>query len=205
MGMVMTLSEWETISFTLSKVYSETVVFPLMITYILCASYAMLSLITGVICEALLDAQRQDELHKMQVIEEGRDHLFKTLGDLLDSLDANGDGAITREEVESALNADVHLLPKLWSLEVHIKTEDIFSIHDRLLALTPGKDSVPTEIFLEELMNQTGLAKASHTTNLRAQMLHTHAELRSEVRRLSANLDTVLRYFNAPNINGAIN
>lgn len=195
---VMTLSEWVTIAFTLSKVYTERVVFPLMIAYILCASFTMLSLITGVICEALLDATREDETHKMNQIEEGQDHLVKTLVVLLDSFDKDSDGAITREELELAFQSDVHLLPKLWSLEIQVDREDVLAIHDRFIENTPGKTSVKTDIFLEELTNQRGAAKASHCTNLRAQMLHAHADIRKDVNQLNDKLDRVLQYINAP-------
>merc|ERR1719460_2767400 len=85
---IMTLSEWDTVVLTLSRRLNGVVVLVAATGYIIVTAYTMLSLITGVICEALVTARRQDEEHKMEEMEEGQKMFVADLKDLLLSFDA---------------------------------------------------------------------------------------------------------------------
>merc|ERR1712025_788301 len=59
---VMTLAEWEQICMVIMKQFPLVVLF--FIFYIIIASYTMVSLITGVISDSLINARREDEVNK---------------------------------------------------------------------------------------------------------------------------------------------
>merc|ERR1719258_127218 len=69
---VITLAQWDDIAMTLSEEINSFFVFTAAMTYITITAFTMVSLITGIISEELIGAQKDDEGHKLQMIEEGK-------------------------------------------------------------------------------------------------------------------------------------
>merc|ERR1719460_2736737 len=90
---IMTLSEWDTVVLTLSRRLNGVLVLVAASGYIIVTAYTMLSLITGVICEALVTARRQDEEHKMQQMQESQKQFAEGIKDLLMTFDRDGSGS----------------------------------------------------------------------------------------------------------------
>merc|ERR1719313_2949870 len=76
---IITLAEWDTIALVVSQEVNAVVVFALAIGYITITAFTMVSLITGIISEELVAAQRDDELHKLDMIEKGKSQLAESV------------------------------------------------------------------------------------------------------------------------------
>merc|ERR1719375_2955679 len=90
LSFIMTLAEWDTIVLTVSEQVNGFVVLFCAMSYILMTAYTMLSLITGVICEALVTAKNEDEQKRIAEIEEGHKAFANGLKELFLDLDEDG-------------------------------------------------------------------------------------------------------------------
>merc|ERR1719502_315903 len=84
---IITLAEWDEIALVVSEHVNGFVVFTLAIAYITLTAFTMVSLITGIISEELVGAQRDDEDHKLQQIEKGKQELAENVKKELQNLD----------------------------------------------------------------------------------------------------------------------
>jgi len=155
---IMTLSDWELIPKTLIKVLPSFPVFAFFIMYILIASYTMLSLITGIICESLI-ASQQDYKHKKLASIEGKREvvvaeLREDLNELLeDNIDNGGCGA---EDLKQSVRGDQELKKKLLDIQISMNDKAIAGLVDKLSK--DGEEVVTIENFVDQLCNQTGVA-----------------------------------------------
>lgn len=187
---VMTLAEWDDIAMKLSDAQPqyEMLIFMFFIAYIMVAAYTMVSLVTGVICEALLDAQHQDHANKMKEIDEERRRLENVLRDLLGRVDLDGSGSLSIEEVENALESTPDLLKRLAALDIDVTMHQIRGIVERV----GGIDGVRIEHFVEELTNLTGGAKASSVVELKHKMMFQMYDMGAKIDKMSHQLNQLL-------------
>merc|ERR1719327_1329912 len=70
------------------------------------ASYTILPLITGLICERLVYAQMRDDLCRKEQLEEDQAALAYDVRNLLSLLDTDGSGTLNHDEITAALQDD---------------------------------------------------------------------------------------------------
>lgn len=149
---IMTLSEWDTVVLTLSRRLNGVVVLVAATGYIIVTAYTMLSLITGVICEALVTARRQDEEQRLETFEEGQRFVAATLRDLLLTFDADGSGSLNHDEVRAAVegleSGDNKLCKRLEALDIRMDVKAILGLVDRMAAEDPSAEG---EIRIEDI------------------------------------------------------
>merc|ERR1712050_479035 len=110
---IITLAEWDDIALVVSKHVNGFVVFVLAIAYITLTAFTMVSLITGIISEELVGAQREDEVHKLAQIEKGKAEFVLNVKALLQTFDLDGSGTLSELEVQAALvNPEIKILQK---------------------------------------------------------------------------------------------
>merc|ERR1719331_184053 len=108
---IITLAEWDQIALVVSKHVNGFLVFVLAIAYITLTAFTMVSLITGIISEELVGAQREDEVHKLQQIGKGKAELAENVKNLLQTFDIDASGNLSEDEVKQALdNTDLKLM-----------------------------------------------------------------------------------------------
>merc|ERR1712230_339249 len=92
---VITLAEWDVIALALSNQYNSFLVFAFFATYITVTAFTMVSLITGIISEALISAQLKDEIYRMQALEDEKRDSRERICLLLEELDVDGSGTLS--------------------------------------------------------------------------------------------------------------
>eukprot|EP00747_Dinoflagellata_sp_TGD_P098799 gnl/TRDRNA2_/TRDRNA2_167555_c1_seq1.p1 gnl/TRDRNA2_/TRDRNA2_167555_c1~~gnl/TRDRNA2_/TRDRNA2_167555_c1_seq1.p1 ORF type:complete len:300 (+),score=35.12 gnl/TRDRNA2_/TRDRNA2_167555_c1_seq1:101-901(+) len=160
----MTLSLWNEVAEMLSLVLPEIVVWPCFIAYLLTISYSMTSLITGVISDALISSRADEESLKMEALAENRQAHLKDLEGLFGTMDSDGSGSLTCEEVKFAVDSHPEILLKLEALEISIDKEQLVQLIEKL-----GTDggNISIAMFIEALESLKGDAKASRVFDLK--------------------------------------
>eukprot|EP00747_Dinoflagellata_sp_TGD_P215822 gnl/TRDRNA2_/TRDRNA2_88459_c0_seq1.p1 gnl/TRDRNA2_/TRDRNA2_88459_c0~~gnl/TRDRNA2_/TRDRNA2_88459_c0_seq1.p1 ORF type:complete len:256 (+),score=50.20 gnl/TRDRNA2_/TRDRNA2_88459_c0_seq1:1-768(+) len=162
---IMTLSEWVGIERTLSKVVPNLLVLSFLVCYIFITSYAMMSLITGVISESLISAQSQERDFKLREMIEQQEMVLSELQRVLDTVDEDGSGIIERKEVESALYSHPEILEQLSAIDLQCTSQELLHLFDRLMSYRRRHadhehEGLPTDEFMEAIRNLSGDAKA---------------------------------------------
>lgn len=173
---VITLNEWDTIAFTLSERYNAAIVFFCMFTYITCTAWTMMSLITGIISESLLQTQMLDDSKKLAEIEQAKAEFTKGLADVLSSLDENGDGTLSRQEVEHALTQNGKLIYSLAALEIDMDKDELLYFFDLLNPTSDPTFEISIDVVSEALKSSTGFAKAPAIWDLKHRMRQVRTE-----------------------------
>merc|ERR550537_1617172 len=94
--LIMTLDEWNQICTVTMK--QQPLVAFFFLFYILIASYAVASLITGVISDSLISASRDDEVHKIRAFDARRKEMTHSLQEMFAELDIDASQSISRKE-----------------------------------------------------------------------------------------------------------
>mmetsp|Transcript_91241 Transcript_91241/g.144131 ORF Transcript_91241/g.144131 Transcript_91241/m.144131 type:complete len:538 (-) Transcript_91241:130-1743(-) len=167
---VMTLASWDVICYTLMERIPGYVIFPLACSYIMLASYTMVSLITGVISESLITAQNKDEQNRVQELEKSRKQLGAELFALLESMDPDRrhPGKLSRQDVEKALRDHKDIIPRLHAHEIKISKDELLSLIGRLPHTDHAHpDLVEISLVRDAIMTMEGVAKASAVQDLK--------------------------------------
>eukprot|EP00747_Dinoflagellata_sp_TGD_P008914 gnl/TRDRNA2_/TRDRNA2_118509_c0_seq3.p1 gnl/TRDRNA2_/TRDRNA2_118509_c0~~gnl/TRDRNA2_/TRDRNA2_118509_c0_seq3.p1 ORF type:complete len:469 (-),score=103.12 gnl/TRDRNA2_/TRDRNA2_118509_c0_seq3:108-1514(-) len=157
---IMTLAEWDEMVKVLAEVVHPIVIWPLCMFYILVVSYSLVSLITGVICDSLVEARDADESLKMAEIAEQKEKLMDGLRKVLEKLDTDGSGTIGLAELKEALAHHPEALQKLESLDVGLEEGEVIALYEKLNQRTPGEELSINE-FVDALGTLKGDAKAA--------------------------------------------
>jgi uncharacterized phage infection (PIP) family protein YhgE len=129
------------------------------------------SLITGIISEELVGAQKEDEEHKLVQIQQGKQELAKSVKSLLNDFDEDGNGVLSEEKVRSALaHSDFKLVDHLQALGINMEVEDFMAMLTRLRE-AHGGDEVPIDHIVESLKHLSGTASASSIWDLKMMLL----------------------------------
>jgi chorismate mutase len=156
----------------------------------------MVSLITGIITEELMGAQREDEVRKIAQIEKSRSELSEHTKALLQTFDEDRSGALSVDELTRALsNPKVNVLTKLKALDIDVGTEDLLQLV-YTLQKSLGKDEIPIDHFGDALNTLSGNASSSSIWDLKMLLAahecrreEIHDQLQTAVREISSKTD----------------
>jgi len=194
---LITLSDWDDIPLTLSKQINGFIVFSAAIAYICATSYAMVSLITGMISESLISAQREDEFHRLQEIEDGKKGFAESIRRLLADIDSDNSGTVTKKEIRAVLKQpENNLLSQLSALDIDVDIEDLLGMIDKLSAEGDPNGEVPINLVANAMCHLSGIAKASSVwdlsllvTNMRSETTYQLKDLDKATERIEGKLD----------------
>jgi len=176
--LVMTLTNWDTVSITLGKVMPSTVVYAALVLYIMVTSYTMMSLIVGIISESLITAQQEYRQRKEKTMDEKKKEIaFELRSTLMDMLEDEKDdfSNVKPDDLKTAMRGDTELLMKLASINIHITEQGILGLIDKLSH--QGVSLVNIDYFVDKLTNLNGLATASSVMDLKFDMLKLQVKL----------------------------
>jgi len=189
---VQTLSDWNKIAAVVMEVAPREPVMLFCVAYILLASYTMVSLITGVICESLMMAQQDDNERKVQELEEDKTRFYGELKNTLAQFDTDESGKITPDEVQEALRQHPGVLTQLHALDIHVDHEGILEIVRRC----ETKDGVPIERLADTLIAVSGEAKSAALVNFQnhvedelSSLKRDFHDLKTQMRRIADHLN----------------
>lgn len=200
---VITLNQWVDISYTLATRYNSFAVFMVAFAYIILTSFTMLSLITGVISEAMLSVQMADEVAKLQEVEQNKAIFESGVAKVLQHMDTDGSGSLSRDEVREALTSQTSTtLLELAALEIEMDAEELMYLFDRLHSYSENcKDEnydIDIDDVTEVLKHFTGTAKGPAVWDLKHKMASVRHDIQTEadsvVKRVAA-LDTRIARF----------
>eukprot|EP00746_Dinoflagellata_sp_MGD_P136987 gnl/MRDRNA2_/MRDRNA2_70817_c0_seq1.p1 gnl/MRDRNA2_/MRDRNA2_70817_c0~~gnl/MRDRNA2_/MRDRNA2_70817_c0_seq1.p1 ORF type:complete len:492 (-),score=75.77 gnl/MRDRNA2_/MRDRNA2_70817_c0_seq1:110-1585(-) len=183
--LIMTLAGWDQICSIIMEEYPFSVIFFML--YILVASYTMVSLITGVISESLISAEKEDEINKIKAIEAGRRELTSSLQQVFESMDADNSGSLSKGEILDVIKNDARVSAKLESLEISVSTEELIELFNTLLKtqrssnekigpdgdpikIEEDSDTIPIEKFVKALSAIRGQASSKEIFSLRQEV-----------------------------------
>jgi len=173
---IITLAEWDEIALVVSEHVNGFCVFALAIAYITLTAFTMVSLITGIISEELVGAQRDDEDHKLQQIEKGKVELASSVKSLLKSFDDDSNGSLSPEEVKRALgNPDLMFMERLKALNIAMDIDDFLSLVHRLKEAV-GTEEIPIENIADALKHLSGDASSSSIWDVKMLLLSLQNE-----------------------------
>eukprot|EP00931_Biecheleriopsis_adriatica_P089259 TRINITY_DN63415_c0_g1_i1.p1 TRINITY_DN63415_c0_g1~~TRINITY_DN63415_c0_g1_i1.p1 ORF type:complete len:601 (-),score=129.60 TRINITY_DN63415_c0_g1_i1:28-1830(-) len=188
---VITLAQWDEIALTLSEKINGLVVFSLAMAYITVTAFTMVSLITGIISEELVGAQKEDEITKMEMIEKGRQDLFSKFTEILERLDADGSGTLAPDEISSAFeDENLKLMTRLESLNIHMEKKDFLEMLKRLQD-AKGEEEVSIEDVANALKSLCGTASSSSVWDLKMLTTQVHNQTLTNEKKMA---DEQLRF-----------
>jgi hypothetical protein len=168
---IITLAEWDQIALIVSKHVNGFLVFTLAIAYITLTAFTMVSLITGIISEELVGAQREDEVHKLEQIEKGKTELAENVKNLLVNFDEDATGTLSVAEVKDGLNnPNLKLIDRLQALDITLEMEDFLSLISRLQDAC-GSEEIPIDDIAQALKHLSGTASSSSIWDLKMLLL----------------------------------
>eukprot|EP00928_Gymnodinium_smaydae_P019479 TRINITY_DN1747_c0_g1_i2.p1 TRINITY_DN1747_c0_g1~~TRINITY_DN1747_c0_g1_i2.p1 ORF type:complete len:435 (+),score=76.81 TRINITY_DN1747_c0_g1_i2:109-1413(+) len=156
---IMTLSSWDAIAGLVMKVYPPALVFLCFITYIIIASYTMVSLVTGIICDKLIAVQQADMQNRMLELEEEKMAKHEEVETLLHRFDTNHDGLLDKEEVKESLATHPELVNYVQAIGIDLGSQ--YAKEEFLALLTCGKDMVSINESADALVTHLGHTKGS--------------------------------------------
>eukprot|EP00746_Dinoflagellata_sp_MGD_P054867 gnl/MRDRNA2_/MRDRNA2_23959_c0_seq1.p1 gnl/MRDRNA2_/MRDRNA2_23959_c0~~gnl/MRDRNA2_/MRDRNA2_23959_c0_seq1.p1 ORF type:complete len:280 (-),score=61.37 gnl/MRDRNA2_/MRDRNA2_23959_c0_seq1:127-966(-) len=195
--MIMTLANWDIICDVVMKEFPAAVLF--FIFYIILASYTMVSLITGVISESLINAQSNDEQNKIMVFNENRSEIFSKLTKILRAIDVDASESISKAEIKMAWG-NPEIVEKLKTLDLDVFDErGLLEMFDSIWhSKTKGSQqfeeqderSIPIDDFVSSLAALHGGASSKSMFLLRQEVKQVHNQqdtLVDEVKILHGN------------------
>eukprot|EP00928_Gymnodinium_smaydae_P045332 TRINITY_DN30236_c0_g1_i1.p1 TRINITY_DN30236_c0_g1~~TRINITY_DN30236_c0_g1_i1.p1 ORF type:complete len:504 (+),score=105.18 TRINITY_DN30236_c0_g1_i1:63-1514(+) len=204
---VMTLAEWDEIITTLQAhcaPWKHPIIFMFFAVYIVVGAYALMSMITGIICEALTAAERQRE-RELEVQNEharlvSRKEFAKNVIRCLQRLDLNGDSKISRSEVEEALSNDPAVIDSLHALDIDLTQQELLELIRRMSVMEAnGEEVVALKEVAGVVTNLTGPASAYSVIDLQYRqtrmnqrfdhVYHELKQLSSGMRQLTASVE----------------
>jgi hypothetical protein len=184
---IITLAQWDQIALVVSHKVNGLAVFCVAIGYITLTAFTMVSLITGIISEELVGAQKDDDEHKLEQVEKGKLELAEHVKTLLQSFDEDGNGSLSELEVRQALdNKDLKLMEHLQALTINMEMEDFLSMISRLKT-AHATDEIPIDDIAASLEHLSGTASASSIWDLKMMALR----LRADCDRVNGNVDQI--------------
>eukprot|EP00747_Dinoflagellata_sp_TGD_P071591 gnl/TRDRNA2_/TRDRNA2_157106_c2_seq1.p1 gnl/TRDRNA2_/TRDRNA2_157106_c2~~gnl/TRDRNA2_/TRDRNA2_157106_c2_seq1.p1 ORF type:complete len:258 (+),score=54.02 gnl/TRDRNA2_/TRDRNA2_157106_c2_seq1:114-776(+) len=177
----------------LAQVMPEYVVWPGFIAYILIVSYSMTSLITGVISESLVSARMSDEKLRMSEVEEARAELFDNLAKVLKTLDRDGNGLISSDELKMVIEAHPEILTQLGALDIVLEAEDFIALFNKVSKSKKKDedDAITIDAFVDGLSHLTGPAKASALFDLKTDLEDRAREANEQSARIMEDFTKV--------------
>lgn len=186
---IMTLSGWDRLASVLAEVIPRFVVVPAIVVYIMACCFAMISLISGVVSDSFIAAQRDDEKRDLIQLEDGWHEFSSRFSTLLSSCSHRRSGHLSRDEFCEALEANPIVLKKLSKLDMRASNEELLHIFDRLVPDAAHDGVVEIDSLVEAVSHQSGIAKASGVFDLKYALAATRRETSASISR--GNIEVV--------------
>lgn len=187
---MMTLDDWSEVVGTLCEVLPTYFVVPFFISYIIFASYTLVSLVTAVLCASLMLAQQEGKEQHDARVEDIRKAVGNELREQIDEL-FDEQPCVQASELKTSFKGDRVLLARLGDAQVDIDEDGLLAVIDEV-----AEDGVVSvEYFVEKLVNLTGPAKASAIVDLKHQAIcgqEDFSGLTERVANLEKKLDLLL-------------
>jgi len=113
---LITLSEWSTITRPVSE--AQPLLIILMITFTMVTSYGIMNVLIGIMVEHALKANKSFDQTKEAEYKEYQLKLINTVASILTQSDTDGDGCVTLEELETAIETNGTLATLLNKLDL---------------------------------------------------------------------------------------
>jgi len=154
------------------------------IAFVIVACWAMLSLLTGVISENMLQKSqaRKEELNVEN--EKKRKRFLERVGVLFKEIDVNGDGDMSRDEFQEALPKIVALMEEE---EVTVSTADLCSVFDTIDF--DGSGSIDMEEFLNGMVYLSADLRAIHVVQVQYMVLKDHMKILHRINTIQQKYD----------------
>lgn len=138
---VMTLAEWDEIALTLQEQINGLIVFFFAGLYVMIAAITMVSLIIGIISEAIVAAQEEARKDAEEQMEEEKDKALADLRDQFNQLDSNKDGFLAYKKAEKHLTNNPRLLTKLASMDLDFSQVQLLDLVRKVSAQNADADT----------------------------------------------------------------
>jgi len=141
---IMTLAEFDVMMITMQQHVEPLIVALAMVAYVMIAGFTMVSLITGILCEALTAAQSEDEAFKLAEKQAEQDSFTKDLMEMLTSIDSNQDGYLMRKKVDKVFfnkESKPNFLTRLASVGIDVAEKDVLRSSTLCMKLRRGSKS----------------------------------------------------------------
>eukprot|EP00928_Gymnodinium_smaydae_P080737 TRINITY_DN64383_c0_g1_i1.p1 TRINITY_DN64383_c0_g1~~TRINITY_DN64383_c0_g1_i1.p1 ORF type:complete len:491 (+),score=63.10 TRINITY_DN64383_c0_g1_i1:66-1538(+) len=196
---IMTLAQWADVIYTLQghcAPWKHPIIFLFFAAYIFVAAYALMNMITGILCDTLTAADRQREREWDQKDEHAcavsRKEFAKSVIQCLQRLDLNGDSKISRSEVEQALSGDLVVIEALHALDIDLSQQELLELIQRLSTNeADGEEVVALKEVAGVITNLTGSASAYSVIDLQYTQTRMNQRLDDvcyEIEKLSEGL-----------------
>merc|ERR1719247_1731626 len=154
------------------------------IAFTIVGSWAMLSLLTGVIAENMLQKSqaRKEEMSLEQ--EKKRRQFLERVGALFKKIDVNGDGDMSREEFDQALPAIIKLMEEE---EVAVSTADLISVFETIDF--DGSGSIDMDEFLNGMVYLSADLRAIHVVQVQYMVMKDHVRILHRLQAISEKYD----------------
>jgi len=193
----LTLAEWDEIALTLQEQINGLVVFAFAILYVMIAGFTMVSLIIGIISEAIVAAQEEDRKSAEDAAEEEKQEGLKALKKYLEGFDSNKDGNLAVAKVQKRLINDKAMITKLNSMDIPLEAKDMMDLVRKLAKEADegdGKnDKVEISALVDALDEQKGTASAMNIFDLKHKVL----ELADKQKVLKVKLEKLISSYRA--------
>jgi hypothetical protein len=158
------------------------------IAFTIVCSWAMLSLLTGVIAENMLQKSqaRKEELSLEK--EKKRRQFLERVGALFKKIDVNGDGDMSREEFDQALPAIMKMLEEE---EVDVSTADLISVFETIDFDASG--SIDMDEFLNGMVYLAADLRAIHVVQVQYMVMKDHVKILHRLQAISEKYDEQIR------------
>jgi voltage-gated sodium channel len=154
------------------------------IAFTIVGSWAMLSLLTGVIAENMLQKSqaRKEEMSLEQ--EKKRRQFLERVGALFKKIDVNGDGDMSREEFDQALPAIIKLMEEE---EVNVSMADLISVFETIDF--DGSGSIDMDEFLNGMVYLSADLRAIHVVQVQYMVMKDHVRILHRLQEISEKYD----------------
>lgn len=208
---IMTLAEFDVMMITMQQHVEPLLVALFMVAYVMIAGFTMVSLITGILCEALTAAQSEDEAFKLAEQEAEKTSFNNDLMEMLNSIDSNQDGYLNRKKVDKVFfSKETTFLMKLASVNIDVTKQDLETVVDtvhntskRQLAKEQGVPlaqvhdaGVDIKMLVDAMGHMKGPASSSTVQDLRHSvktMIADHQKTMDTLKDMQTTMDAWLQ------------
>lgn len=191
---IMTLASWDDIVLTISKQFNGFIVLGVAMFYIVLMAFSMVSLITGILSDAVITAQTNSEERKREEIEFGKKVFAEAVKDLFTLVDKDGSGTVNREEVKHALKYSKSDMQKDLAF-IGLNPNDLTDLVDQLADET-GDAEVSIEKIADAIVRQSGTAKAYTLWEVKHMILENRTESSKVTHTLQVQVGEITKHVN---------
>jgi voltage-gated sodium channel len=158
------------------------------IAFVIVGSWAMLSLLTGVISENMLQKSQARKEEMNLELERKRRQFLERVGALFKKIDVNGDGDMSREEFDQALPAIMKLMEEE---EVNVSMTDLVGVFETIDF--DGSGSIDMDEFLNGMVYLSADLRAIHVVQVQYMVMKDHVKILHRLQGISEKYNEQIR------------